>query len=173
VPHVGEERLKSARVIEKRLGDISKLIRAAIANAGSRAETRGLLEQQVTLRRVASKVPPDEIIPTVVDEIRRILGADAMIMTRLDPDGVMRISAQTGNHLSELAVGNRLELISEVSRSSAIAGWPRLLADHHEPPPPELVRHITRAVTESCNGEISDDATVVCLDWHPKQLQAQ
>jgi hypothetical protein len=109
VPHVGEERLKSARVIEKRLGDISKLIRAAIANAGSRGETRGLLEQQVTLRRVATlvagEVPPDEIIPTVVDEIRRLLGADAMIMTRLDPDGVMRISAQTGNHLSELAVG--------------------------------------------------------------------
>jgi serine phosphatase RsbU (regulator of sigma subunit) len=47
-----------------------------------------------------------------------------------------------------------------------------LLADHQELAPPELVRHITRAVTESCNGEISDDATVVCLDWHPQQRQA-
>jgi hypothetical protein len=47
-----------------------------------------------------------------------------------------------------------------------------LLADHQELAPPELVRHITGAVTESCNGEISDDATVVCLDWHPQQTQA-
>jgi len=46
-----------------------------------------------------------------------------------------------------------------------------LLADNQELAPPELVRHITRAVTEWCNGEISDDATVVCLDWHPQQHQ--
>jgi serine phosphatase RsbU (regulator of sigma subunit) len=48
-----------------------------------------------------------------------------------------------------------------------------LLADHHELAPPELVRHITRAVIESCSGEISDDATVVCLDRHPNQPQAR
>jgi hypothetical protein len=47
-----------------------------------------------------------------------------------------------------------------------------LLRDHQELAPPELVRYITRAVTESCNGELSDDATVVCLDWHPQQPQA-
>jgi serine phosphatase RsbU (regulator of sigma subunit) len=47
-----------------------------------------------------------------------------------------------------------------------------LLADHRELAPPELARYITRAVTESCNGELSDDATVVCLDWHPQQTQA-
>jgi serine phosphatase RsbU (regulator of sigma subunit) len=35
--------------------------------------------------------------------------------------------------------------------------------------PPELVRHLTRAVSESCNGVLSDDATAVCLDWHPPQ----
>jgi Stage II sporulation protein E (SpoIIE) len=44
-----------------------------------------------------------------------------------------------------------------------------LLADHRKLAPPELVRCITRAVTESCNGKLSDDATVVCLDWHPPQ----
>ena len=47
-----------------------------------------------------------------------------------------------------------------------------LLAEHQELAPPELVRHITRAVTESCNGELNDDATVVCLDWHPQQTRA-
>jgi Stage II sporulation protein E (SpoIIE) len=41
-------------------------------------------------------------------------------------------------------------------------------------PPPLLLRdgavselHITRAVSESCAGRLSDDATAVCLDWHP------
>jgi serine phosphatase RsbU (regulator of sigma subunit) len=42
-----------------------------------------------------------------------------------------------------------------------------LLAEHDELTPPELVRHLTRAVNESCNGQLSDDATAVCLDWHP------
>ena len=101
--------LKSARLITQPLEDIiTNLIRTAIANAGSRAETRRLLEHQVTLRRVAtlvaSEVPPDEVIPTVIDEIGRILGADAMLMARLDPDGGATIIAQEGNHLPELAV---------------------------------------------------------------------
>lgn len=47
-----------------------------------------------------------------------------------------------------------------------------LLAEHHDLKPPELVRRITRAVTDSCHGELSDDATVVCLDWHPPQRSA-
>jgi serine phosphatase RsbU (regulator of sigma subunit) len=42
-----------------------------------------------------------------------------------------------------------------------------MLAEHRHLPPAELVRRITHAVTESCHGELNDDATAVCLDWHP------
>jgi len=41
-----------------------------------------------------------------------------------------------------------------------------LFADRQELGPPELVRFVTRTVTEWCDGELSDDATIVCLDWH-------
>ena len=116
--------LESARLITQRLEDITKLIGTAVANAGSRAETRRLLEHQITLRRVAtlvaSEVPPDEIIPTVIDEIGRILGADAMLMARLDPDGGATIIVQEGNQLPELAVGNRLELDSGLAVTEAL-----------------------------------------------------
>jgi signal transduction histidine kinase len=82
------------------------------------------LEQQAALRRVAtlvaSEVSPDEIIPTVIDEIGRILGADATIMARLDPDGRTMIVAQEGDHLPELAVGNRLELDPGLSMTEAL-----------------------------------------------------
>lgn len=44
-----------------------------------------------------------------------------------------------------------------------------LLADNRELAPPELVRAVTRAVAEWCDGELGDDATMVCLDWHPPQ----
>ena len=80
-------------------------------------------------------------------------------------------------HPLALQPGDRLLLFTDGiteahQRGGQEFGYRRLaalLADHHELAPPELVRHITRSVTESCNGEISDDATVVCLDWHPKQ----
>jgi serine phosphatase RsbU (regulator of sigma subunit) len=42
-----------------------------------------------------------------------------------------------------------------------------LLAEQSHLKPPELVRHLTGAVSESCSGVLSDDATAVCLDWHP------
>src|SRR5215213_5200647 len=48
-----------------------------------------------------------------------------------------------------------------------------MLAERSHLKPPELVRHLTRAVSESCNGVLSDDATAVCLDWHPPQAPGQ
>ena len=83
-------------------------------------------------------------------------------------------------HPIALEPGDRLLLLTDGiteahQRGEREFGYRRLaalLADNQELAPPELVRYITRAVTESCNGEISDDATVVCLDWHPQQPRA-
>jgi Stage II sporulation protein E (SpoIIE) len=78
-------------------------------------------------------------------------------------------------HPIRLQPGDRLLLFTDGITEAHRHGEPEfgyrrlaaLLADHRYLPPAELVRHITRAVTESCHGELSDDATVVCLDWHP------
>jgi hypothetical protein len=45
-----------------------------------------------------------------------------------------------------------------------------MLGEQSDITPSELVRQLTRAVNESCNGQLSDDATAVCLDWHPPRL---
>jgi hypothetical protein len=78
-------------------------------------------------------------------------------------------------HPIQLNPGDRLLLftdgITEAHRPGQREfGYRRLaslLAEHDELKPTELVRHLTRAVNESCNGQLSDDATAVCLDWHP------
>ena len=35
--------------------------------------------------------------------------------------------------------------------------------------PREAVQHLVQAVLEATNGELNDDATVMCLDWHGGQ----
>ncbi|HEX2298404.1 MAG TPA: GAF domain-containing SpoIIE family protein phosphatase [Pseudonocardiaceae bacterium] len=84
-------------------------------------------------------------------------------------------SAHYPLHPIRLQPGDRLLLFTDGiteahQRGERQFGYRRLaalLAEHHNLGPPELVRCITRAVSESCHGELSDDATVVCLDWHP------
>jgi hypothetical protein len=78
-------------------------------------------------------------------------------------------------HPIQLHPGDRLLLFTDGiteahRRGEREFGYRRLaamLVEHRELKPPELVRYLTRAVSESCNGQLSDDATAVCLDWHP------
>ena len=32
--------------------------------------------------------------------------------------------------------------------------------------PREAIQYLTRAVLDACGGELADDATSLCLDWH-------
>ena len=32
--------------------------------------------------------------------------------------------------------------------------------------PREAVQDLTRCIVEACGGELRDDATILCLDWH-------
>ena len=52
---------------------------------------RQLVEEQAALRRVATLVargtPPEKVFAAVTREIARVLGADATLLCRADPDG--------------------------------------------------------------------------------------
>ena len=109
---------------EQRLVDFTELIGSAIANAESRAEISRLLDEQGALRRVATLVargaPPERIFAAVTDEIGRLLGADVVVMFRLEPDGGTTVMAGRGAGVDELPVGSRWELDPHLASAEAL-----------------------------------------------------
>ena len=100
------------------MAGFTELVGTAIANAESRAqleesrdEVHRLADEQAALRRVATLVargvPPDDVFPAVAEEVRHILGADASIIVRLDPDGQVTVLARVGERQTDLPLGSR------------------------------------------------------------------
>ncbi len=135
---VGSMRERLPADAEGRMAGFTDLVGTAIANVESRAQVTRLLDEQAALRRVATLVArgatPDEVVPAVADEIRQVLGAEAMLVTRLDPDGVCTIVAQHGPHPAEMRVGQRwrpgqglaMEEALRTGRPAFRAGYPDL-----------------------------------------------
>ena len=81
-------------------------------------------------------------------------------------------------HPIQLNPGDRLLFFTDGITEAHRRGEPEfgyrrvaaMLGEQSDITPSELVRQLTRAVNESCNGQLSDDATAVCLDWHPPRL---
>jgi serine phosphatase RsbU (regulator of sigma subunit) len=72
---------------------------------------------------------------------------------------VQELGLEPGDRLVFLTDGMLERNASSVDAQSAIAATRHL----H---PREAVQELTRAVSEACGGELRDDATVLCLDWH-------
>lgn len=88
------------------------------------------------------------------------------------PMGLMA-STRYPVHPIQLRSGDRLVLLTDGiteahRRGEKEFGYPRLvemLVRHRDLEPPELVRRVTREVCAACDGDLADDATLVCLDW--------
>jgi signal transduction histidine kinase len=115
---------------EKRLVDFTDLVATAIANTESRVALGRLVDEQAALRRVATLVaegvPAPEVFSTVSEEVGRLLDAQATVIARLEPDGMIAIVASGGTTSDKLPVGTRLELkpgmvIAEVVREGRSA----------------------------------------------------
>jgi serine phosphatase RsbU (regulator of sigma subunit) len=68
----------------------------------------------------------------------------------------------------ELAPGDRLVLITDgmVERNAVGLDFPAAILETAELHPREAVRALADRVLEETGDELSDDATVLCLDWH-------
>ena len=67
-----------------------------------------------------------------------------------------------------LEPGDRLIFLTDgmLERNAASAQIPQLVTAGAAMHPREAVQRLVQAVLEATNGELNDDATVMCLDWH-------
>jgi serine phosphatase RsbU (regulator of sigma subunit) len=67
-----------------------------------------------------------------------------------------------------LVPGDRLLFVTDgmLERNAARIDIAALLAQSAERHPREAVQHLIRAVVEGSGGELQDDATIMCVDWH-------
>jgi serine phosphatase RsbU (regulator of sigma subunit) len=67
-----------------------------------------------------------------------------------------------------LEVGDRLMFVTDgmLERDAARTNIAAVLIKSVNMHPREAVQHLTEKVLEACGGELRDDATALCLDWH-------
>ncbi len=67
-----------------------------------------------------------------------------------------------------LEAGDRVVFLTDgmLERNASAVDAASVLAATRHLHPREAVQELTRAVVEACGGDLRDDATVLCLDWH-------
>jgi serine phosphatase RsbU (regulator of sigma subunit) len=75
----------------------------------------------------------------------------------------------------ELVAGDRLIFMTDgvLERNAAGLDLPAFVAACRHLHPREAVQELTNAVVEACGGELRDDATVLCFDWHGGPARAR
>jgi signal transduction histidine kinase len=100
--------------IEDRLALFTELLAAAIANIESREQLARLAAEQSALRRVATLVaeraPPTEVVEAVLEEVGRLVPADASGLGRYEADGTVTSMGAWSGSGGHISIGTRLPL---------------------------------------------------------------
>ena len=69
---------------------------------------------------------------------------------------------------TERQAGDRLVFLTDgmLERNAADVNAMEILTETRHLHPREAVQALTQAVVKACGGELRDDATVLCVDWH-------
>jgi serine phosphatase RsbU (regulator of sigma subunit) len=108
------------------------------------------------------------------------LRAGQVEQVRLEADHPFALQAGSGYRVQALPleVGDRLMFVTDgmLERDAAGMNIAAILTAGMTMHAREAVQHLTRAVLQACGGELRDDATALCLDWHggpPRDREAK
>jgi signal transduction histidine kinase len=86
-----------------RVTGFTHLVATAIANAESRADFGRLVEEQASLRRVATLVArgtrPADVFAAVAEEVGRVINVDSTSVVRYEPDETLTVVAISGENI--------------------------------------------------------------------------
>jgi serine phosphatase RsbU (regulator of sigma subunit) len=156
--------LRNARRRGVELAEQARLANDALAEqAGEGQFVTGLLVRIDLARATAGIVnaghpPPLRLRAGQVEPIR--LEADRPF--GLQPRGGYRVQALP------LEVGDRLIFVTDgiLERDAAGMNIAAILTASRDMHAREAVQHLTQAVLQASGGQLRDDATALCLDWH-------
>jgi serine phosphatase RsbU (regulator of sigma subunit) len=156
--------LRNARRRGVELAEQARLANDALAEqAGESQFVTGLIVR-IDLRAATANIvnaghpPPLRVRAGQVERVR--LEADRPF--GLQAGGGYRVQAL------QLEVGDRLMFVTDgmLERDAAGMNMAAILTEGLDMHPREAVQHLTQAVLQASGGQLRDDATALCLDWH-------
>jgi serine phosphatase RsbU (regulator of sigma subunit) len=149
----GVELAEQARLANDALAEQageSQFVTGLIVRIDLRAATAGIVN--------AGHPPPLRVRAGQVERVR--LEADRPF--GLQAGGGYRVQAL------QLEVGDRLMFVTDgmLERDAAGMNMAAILTEGLDMHPREAVQHLTQAVLQASGGQLRDDATALCLDWH-------
>ena len=156
--------LRNARRRGVSLADQARLASDALAEqAGDEQFVTGLLVRIDLASATAGVVNAGHPLP-----LR--LRAGQVEHVRLEADGPFGLHPGRTYRVQELhlEVGDRLVFLTDgmLERDAAGMDIAAILTAGMNMHPREAVQHLTQAVLQASDGQLRDDATALCLDWH-------